>query len=1003
MRGIRDPRWLVLALVIVGAAVTYVVLSGGQDASPEAPDAQSYIGPTLAGLQLERSGSGWARYAGPDAPEGGFLGQLPDGAHELSAEVSLERPLAQRTYYAWVKGIDYDRHVRVTLAAGDAENNITTDDRDPNGFWAGPARLDVDFPTDKLTITVVGQGTVAGPARFLLRGLYLTTESGERVLVDDQVIDFRYPRERDRSPPRSGNLVRNGGFETGVGHGWGITDGRTFSVRSAWDPTMGADGSASMKLPLDPIPYGPATAGLVSTAYSVTPNKRHTLSAWVRTDAGNVAKGSIRLVNAFGSASGIPLPVAQPRIGTGFQAGPKWQRISISADLLEYPTAAYSIVIDAETQRGKHLWIDKISLEEGDTASYVPHAPLEVGLLSQQAGNLLYEDQPQEMQLRVANGTAGNTTGLVRYEIFDYLNRRVMTGRRRVAVAARSVTSRAINVDVKRRGTFRIVLWVEGIDGSQEEVLFGVVPRPQRPGPDRTSSIGIHSHFYPFTYDAATKLGIKWDRALSPAAFFRWKDIEPERGKFLWFDDDVATARQHGVSAMGVLSTNNYWPEWADRNGLPDLDRWGEFVSQVVRRYRGDVSAWEIWNEPLRVFKPEFYARMLKRAAETVRRVDPSATVVAIGGASSPAEVKSVIDALGKQFPQWPWREYIDVLSIHMYPTGEGAEQVGSGMGDAYKSEVVDAYGKPAWNTETGAWDLGNFHTENAPSAHPGRQLQEYRTAAQFTDASQLAVERLSRNFIESLGGGLSRYFYYDMRVIASPRYYLTHPTMLEYDDTIRPKGIAYSVLAKLFDHAIGLGSVRTRERGTRAYVFRRADTALAALYSESGGAKELRLRIGSPARVVAYDVMGNALAVINGRIPYGRRPVYVTAVGVTAQELQSAIQQATVRTVADRHAPNLSIDVAPRGPVAVRDLDVRWSAADDVDTPSQAQPYAIRYSYRLSGDGSNNGWSPWSPGNTAQFEDLRPGRHLFSVRARDRAGNVSQTATRMIEVEPEK
>jgi hypothetical protein len=454
---------------------------------------------------------------------------------------------------------------------------------------------------------------------------------------------------------------------------------------------------------------------------------------------------------------------------------------------------------------------------------------------------------------------------------------------------------------------------------------------------------------------------------------------------------------------MGVLGTNNYWPAWADRNGLPDLDKWEEFVTQVATRYRGDVGAWEIWNEPLRTFTADFYARMLKRASDAIARADPGAMVVGMGGAASADEVKAVVGELEQQFPQWPWKQHIDALSIHMYPTGESADQAGAGLGATYRQKVVDVYRKPVWNTESGSWDRGNFHTENAPVADWGRQLQDFKTAAQFTDAAQLSVERLARNFVESVGDGLSKYFYYDMRIIASPTFYDAHPTMLEYDDSIRPKGIAYAVLARVFDHASGLGRVRTRDAPTQAYLFARPGEALAAVYALEGGQRALTLPGVAMDRVTVYDSMGEELAPHGDAIVYGRRPVYVRAPGISAARLRAALRAASVRPVPDTRAPNLTIDEGPRGPLSRTPVRLRWSAADDNDTPSYLQPDAITYSYRLRGPGDAGTWSPWTTGNGAAFADLEPGRHVFAVRARDRAGNRSRDVTRSFELERSK
>ncbi len=999
------------AVLLVGGIYALLSNSGEPDRRGDDHERRAFIGTSLTALNFEddnnaNAGRAWTPYSGGDAPAGGFIGAMKPGIDRLTATVKLDEPLKAANYQASVKAIDYDHHMAVTLSAGGGEAKLTTDDRDDNGYWTRSEPMRVD-ESGELTITLARQpDTPPGPARLLLMGIYLTTDAGETLRADDQVVDLTYPTQRDGSSPRPGNLIRNGSFETGVGHGWGYTNGRAFSVVSTWDPKTAHDGSASLRMPLEPSIYNKAVIGLESSAYAVAPNKRHTLSLWARTDAGNTAAATVSLVNSYDPSTDGALPdgqPAQPKIAKAVEVGEAWTRIDVTGDLLAYPKAEYSVAVVAKTQRGKHLWIDGVSLNEGGPAPYAPRAALQVGLTSSQPSNVFYEDEPQRMRLRVSNETAAGRDAVVRYEVFDERNRRVTSGKRAVRVAAHSTAGRTLDVATGRRGPFRIVLWADGLDGSEEEVLYGVVPRPQRAGADSTSTIGTHSNFLGFTNAAMRKLGIKWDRALSPAGFFRWADVEPADDEFVWFDEPVARAKRQGVRTLGVIGTNNYWPKWADRNGLPDLDKWEEFVAQSARHYRGDVSGWELWNEPLRVFKADFYAKMLKRGAEAVRRSDPKAMVVGMAGAASPAEVKLVVDELEKQFPDWPWRDFVDVLSIHMYPTGEAVEQGGAGQSASYRRQVVQAYDKPTWNTETGTWDRGYFHTDNAPVASWGHQLQPYKSAAQFTDASQLAVERLTRNFIESVGDGLSKFFYYDMRVILSPTYVDSHPTMLEYDDSIRPKGIAFAVLAKLFDHATGLGRVSVGDKATRAFTFRRGDSGLLAVYAGDGKRRAMKLPGIASRRLVVVDSMGNRIPRSRRGIVYGRRPVYVSVAGVGAERLRAAVKRARPVRVPDETAPNVTIDRAPRGPVPGRPLTVRFSAADDNDTLSAVQPRAVVYSHRLTGPGDDGAWSPWSVVNTVQLGTLQRGRHVFSVRARDRSKNTSAIVSRTIVVTSEK
>ena len=372
-----------------------------------------------------------------------------------------------------------------------------------------------------------------------------------------------------------------------------------------------------------------------------------------------------------------------------------------------------------------------------------------------------------------------------------------------------------------------------------------------------------------------------------------------------------------------------------------------------------------------------------------------------MGGAYQAGYVKAVISEFAKQFPDWRWQQDIDSLSIHMYPTREVQDPASAGQGGVYRRELIEVYEKPVWNTETGTWDSGFFHTDNAPVANWGRNLFSFKDGEQFTDASQASVESLAANFLESTGNGLRKYFYYDMRVVATPAYYTTHPSMLEYDDTIRPKGIAYAVLAKLFDHAVGTGRVRIADEASQAFVYDRGGTALLGIFTADNARRSITLPGISAQALRAYDSMGNRIRVSGRRLVYGRRAVYLEAEGVSPEQLRSALRAGTVRTVADTAPPSVSIDEGPRGALPVASVSLRWSGGDDTATPGVVEPKAITYSQRLTGPAQARRWSAWDAGNTVSYSELAAGRYAFEVKGRDRAGNVSDAVSRRFEIAP--
>lgn len=1007
------PRKLLLGgLLLVAIIVAWGLWSAGGD---EPGDVRiGFVGQDLVALKLDaqvkEKNRYWKLYEDRDAPEGAYMGWMLPGASSLSGRMRLKQMLKPGKYFAFVKGINYDRPVKVKFALGGGEATVTTNDDDDNAYWSDQVPITVESATDELVFTLQRSGQdPSKKEKLLVRGLYLTTDPAEVVLASDRVVALDYPKTMDKSAPRRGNLVENGSFEVGLGHGWGSTDDRRFSLISVWDPRDGKDGRASLKLPIDRSSSGlrpeeGAPITIVSKPIPVAANKQHTLSVWLKGDGENPVKGRISLVNSFGPPSAPELEGqrGQHVLNKAFSVGSEWTRVDLTGFLLSYPTADYHVRIAAEVAAaGRHLSVDAVSLNEGGPApTYLSRSPLEIGLQRTQPSNLYYGDEPVRMGLRAYNAGPRELKRTVRFEIYDYLNRRVRAGTRDVTVPAKSVESADLGLSVDKRGIFRVVMWVEGDEGSEEEVIFGVVPRPRRKGADRDSLIGAHSNFSDWQYDSMGRLGIKWDRALSPGRFFRWSVIEPEDDKFLWYDSDISKATKRGISVLGTLGTNDYWPKWADDDGNPDLDKWEEFVGQVARHYRGDVQAWEIWNEPNYQFEPAFYARMLKRGAEAIKRADPSASVVAMGGPYDAEFITAVFGELRKQFPKWEYKRYIDTLSMHMYPSRVERESANGGRAVKFRNKVLRPYDLPLWNTESGDEDFGFYRTSNAVYERWGTSLFAVDDAARTATSSPNGIENVSTAFLETIGNGLSKYFYYDFRVgAATPTWTQRAHSMLEYDDTVRPKGIAYAVLAHLFDHSRGMGVIKLGDSHSQAFLFDREGVPLVGLYTLDGRQRMIEVTGVQSGKLRIFDSMGNPVPAKNGRIQYGPTPVYVEGRGIAVRALERSFRRAAIKERPDTVAPSLSIDQAPRGPVDSSPVRVRWSATDETAVPSKAQPKAIAYSYRLVAAGERKAWSGWAEGSAAEFTDLGKGRYRFEVRARDKSGNQSAVRTQPITV----
>jgi hypothetical protein len=147
------------------------------------------------------------------------------------------------------------------------------------------------------------------------------------------------------------------------------------------------------------------------------------------------------------------------------------------------------------------------------------------------------------------------------------------------------------------------------------------------------SFFGINTAFRPGTADLEARLdlmqtaGIKWGRQ-----DFTWSRIESKPGVYDWqaYDTLVDTCRAHGLLLFGNLA---YGPSFHDPRTPEGVEAYCAFAREVVKRYRGKVDFWQIWNEPNGGFwkgTPEQYAALLAAAGRAIHEASPDAKVLGL-------------------------------------------------------------------------------------------------------------------------------------------------------------------------------------------------------------------------------------------------------------------------------------------------------------------------------------------------------------------------------------
>ncbi|MEF8728836.1 MAG: endo-1,4-beta-xylanase [Accumulibacter sp.] len=262
-------------------------------------------------------------------------------------------------------------------------------------------------------------------------------------------------------------------------------------------------------------------------------------------------------------------------------------------------------------------------------------------------------------------------------------------------------------------------------------------------------------------------------------------DIEPAKGawQFQRLDRAVALAQQNGVD---LLYTFGFTPRWASaRPNEPcawgnstfgcsaeprDLADWENYVRTVVRRYKGRIRHYEIWNEPAFTEIEEtiqkngiakFFsgsairlAEMGKIAYRVVKEEDPRATVVspsAVTGELGIRRLEAYLAAGGAKT--------FDVVGFHFYTTPP-EELISIHRSLRTMLKKCGHANTPIWNTEMG------YVFER-----PALGIKPVDTVKSIEDIlpARLGAAYVARALLLSAAVGMKRVYWFDWETEKPP------------------------------------------------------------------------------------------------------------------------------------------------------------------------------------------------------------------------------------------
>jgi len=193
---------------------------------------------------------------------------------------------------------------------------------------------------------------------------------------------------------------------------------------------------------------------------------------------------------------------------------------------------------------------------------------------------------------------------------------------------------------------------------------------------------------------------------------FGWDAIESREDKYDWlfWDDFVKMAvEEYDITLVPYIC---YMPQWNSTGATDtmffwnyppkDYEEFGEFMGDLVKRYKPWINSWELWNEPdISIYwqgSVEEFAKFIKIGSKAVRDADSDAIIVLGGMAYKPDFVRQL-------FRDYGVSPFVDVVNFHNYYetwSNIPIERITDSIFEMY--DVIQTYGnnQAIWMAEVG-------------------------------------------------------------------------------------------------------------------------------------------------------------------------------------------------------------------------------------------------------------------------------------------------------------
>ena len=374
-----------------------------------------------------------------------------------------------------------------------------------------------------------------------------------------------------------------------------------------------------------------------------------------------------------------------------------------------------------------------------------------------------------------------------------------------------------------------------------------------------------------------------------------WAEVEAVPGRYDWlqYGTNAKLLSERGVKVLGMY---HHAPEWVRRkDGKLPVDLFGtyRFAKKAAETFRGQMTAWEFWNEQDIGFAVEAawdYAAALKAAYLGFKAADPELPVAIGGYAITP--ILPYADVVMKNGAG----EYFDIFSVHTYrPISEFPAALRSIRSHLERFGAAD---RPIWFTENGSNMEG---AGRADGLLPGLK-------AHSPEQEMLIAEYLPKMMVIMQFLGVSRDFFFVL-----PPYNESGGNkdwgLMRRDFSVKPGYAAFATLVDQLGGAVPEGEVRLGEK-LRGFLYRRRDggkTLVCWSRSELDtekprpnltvtGLGEQTFALPPGGNPAGVDLFGTPFAVDPARVVVTRYPQFLTGVDHLKADIPFRFPAAAVR-----------------------------------------------------------------------------------------------------------